>query len=143
MGRCCNDLGVKELELLPSRGRTKFVVFIIFGPMNTPARLPICPSLCHRTDRSGAAGGELRAQGAAARDVSAAERALRDLPRTPDEARVKWERARQDSLARTTHPPAHAEAHPGIDQAARDNARNNFIALTFVLMVGTAACRTS
>ena len=61
------------------------------------------------------------------------------MPRTPDEARVKWDTVRQDSLARTMHTPPHAEAHPGADRAARDKARNNFIALVFVLMIGTAA----
>jgi cation/acetate symporter len=86
---------------------------------------------------------ELRTQGAPAREVATAERTLRDLPRTPDEARVKWERARQDSLQRSVPPPPHAEAHPGPDQASRDSARLNFIALSFVLMVGTAGCRTS
>ena len=82
---------------------------------------------------------ELRTQGASARELAAAERALRDMPRTPDEARVKWERARQESLVRAAPPVPHAQAHPGPDRAARDSARNNFIALAFVLMVGTAA----
>nr|WP_296406171.1 hypothetical protein [Zoogloea sp.] len=81
---------------------------------------------------------ELRTQGAPAREIAAAERTLRDLPRTPDEARIKWERARQDSLScPSIRPPRRSP--PGTDQAAKDSARNNFLALTFVLMVGTAA----
>ena len=82
---------------------------------------------------------ELRTQGAAAREIAMAERTLRDLPRSPEEARLKWERVRQDSLSRSVNPTPHAEAHPGADRAARDSARNNFLALAFVLMVGTAA----
>ncbi len=139
-GQVLNDLGVKELELFTEPRENEVRRLYHLRADEYARKIADLPeSLTTERIAQVHRVGELRAQGAAARDVSAAERALRDLPHTPDEARVKWERARQENQARTTHPPAHAEAHPGIDRAARDNARNNFIALTFVLMVGTAA----
>ncbi|RXL82881.1 cation acetate symporter, partial [Citrobacter sp. AAK_AS5] len=67
------------------------------------------------------------------------ERALRDLPRSPADARQRWERVRAESLERSRPPPRHAEAHPGRNEAESNVVRNNFLALMFVLMVGTAA----
>ena len=81
----------------------------------------------------------LRLGNASARDIALTERTLRDLPRTADEARVQWEKARIDALERARPPPRHAQAHPGATPAESTVARNNFLALMFVLMVGTAA----
>ena len=81
----------------------------------------------------------MRLENAPARDISFAERSLRDLPRTPEEARAKWDKARAEALERSRAPPRHAEAHPGRTPDERRAARNNFLALVFVLMVGTAA----
>jgi cation/acetate symporter len=80
----------------------------------------------------------LRLGDAPAREIALAERALRDLPRTPAEARVQWEKARADALERSRPPPRHAEAHPGDTPEESRIARNNFLALMFVLMLGTA-----
>ncbi|MFN3984492.1 MAG: VC_2705 family sodium/solute symporter [Rhodocyclaceae bacterium] len=82
---------------------------------------------------------ELRISNAPAREISLTERALRDLPRSPEEAEVVWGRARQQALDRSRVPLRHAEAFPGDDENARRMARNNFLALVFVLMLGTAA----
>ena len=82
---------------------------------------------------------EMRLGNAPARDIALAERALRDMPRTPAEAQQIWERARLDALERSKPPPRHAEAHPGATERESAVARNNFLALMFVLMVGTAA----
>ncbi|ANQ85583.1 putative sodium:solute sympoter [Azoarcus olearius] len=82
---------------------------------------------------------ELRLDNASARDIALTERALRDLPRTPADAAVRWERARAEALEKAQPPPRHAEAHPGRTAAESQAARNNFLALVFVLMVGTAA----
>jgi cation/acetate symporter len=82
---------------------------------------------------------ELRLDNAAARDIAHTERALRDLPKTPQQARVAWERARVESIERSRAPPRHAEAHPGDTPEQRRAARNNFLTLVFVLMLGTAA----
>ncbi len=82
---------------------------------------------------------EMRLGNAPAREIALAERALRDMPRTPAEAQQIWERARLDALERSKPPPRHAEAHPGATERESAVARNNFLALMFVLMVGTAA----
>lgn len=82
---------------------------------------------------------ELRLQNASAREIALTERALRDLPRTPAEAAQMWARARAEALERSRPPPRHAQAHPGANAAESAVARNNFLALMFVLMVGTAA----
>ena len=139
-GQVLHDLGVKELELF-SEPREGAVRLLYQGRADEYARKIAALPESLATERLAVVqkANDLRAQGASAREIAVAERLLRDLPRTPDEARVKWDRVRQDSLARTMHPPPHAEAHPGADRAARDKARNNFIALVFVLMIGTAA----
>jgi cation/acetate symporter len=82
---------------------------------------------------------DLRMHDAPAREIAQTERALRDLPRTPEQARNEWERARQEALKRAQPPPRHAEAHPGATPEESRISRNNFLALVFVLMVGTAA----
>ncbi len=82
---------------------------------------------------------EMRLGDAPARDIALTERALRDLPRTPAEAQQLWERARIEALERSKPPPRHADAHPGATERESTIARNNFLALMFVLMVGTAA----
>ncbi|MCK6394001.1 sodium:solute symporter family protein [Zoogloea sp.] len=139
-GEVLRDLGVKELELFSEPRENEVRNQYRYRADEYARKIADLPESL-AAERTGQVERvtELRTQGAPAREIAAAERTLRDLPRTPDEARLKWERARQDSLARSVHPPPHAEAHPGNDQAAKDSARNNFIALTFVLMVGTAA----
>ena len=82
---------------------------------------------------------QMRLGNAPARDIALAERALRDMPRTPADAQQIWERARLDALERSKPPPRHAEAHPGATERESAIVRNNFLALMFVLMVGTAA----
>jgi cation/acetate symporter len=81
----------------------------------------------------------LRLENASARDMAHTERALGELPRTPDEARVRWELDRTIAIERSRPPPRHAQAHPGDTPEQKNIARNNFLALVFVLMVGTAA----
>jgi cation/acetate symporter len=139
-GKVLQDLGVKELELFSEPRENEVRNQYRHRADDYARKIADLPDSL-AAERIGQVQWvtELRTQGAPAREISAAERTLRDLPRTPDEARLKWERARQDSLTRSEHPPPHAEAHPGADQASRDSVRNNFIALTFVLMVGTAA----
>ncbi|PKO55179.1 MAG: cation acetate symporter, partial [Betaproteobacteria bacterium HGW-Betaproteobacteria-21] len=82
---------------------------------------------------------DMRIENASAREMAQTERALGGLPRSPEEARVIWEKARAEALERSRPPPRHAEAHPGDTPEQRVIARNNFLALVFVLMVGTAA----
>ncbi|THF60525.1 sodium:solute symporter family protein [Pseudothauera rhizosphaerae] len=80
-----------------------------------------------------------RRENAPARDIAHTERMLRDLPRTAEDARARWEKDRVAALERARPPPRHAEAHPGDTPEESAIARNNFLALVFVLMVGTAA----
>ena len=82
---------------------------------------------------------ELRLGDGSAREVALAERALHDVPHTAEVARALWEKERQDNLARSRRPVPHAEAFPGETQEESDRARHNFLALAFVLMLGTAA----
>jgi cation/acetate symporter len=64
------------------------------------------------------------------------------LSQIPDEAERKWTEARAANLARAAAGLAD-RALPGRDQQSSDIKRNNFLALVFCLMLGTAACRTS
>ncbi|MFA7281665.1 MAG: VC_2705 family sodium/solute symporter [Sterolibacterium sp.] len=80
---------------------------------------------------------------APAREIFAAEKALRELPRSEAEARVKWDATARAYAEKAVRPQAHAEAYPGSsagkDERASDIARRNFIALVICLMFGTAA----
>jgi len=72
-------------------------------------------------------------------EVRAAERALLDYPRSADEAARTWNELRAANLARAQPPEPHAEPFPGATRAESDIRRNNFLALVFCLMFGTAA----
>lgn len=82
---------------------------------------------------------QLRLDNAGARDIAQTERELGALPRTATQAREIWSREEARALERARPPPRHAEAHPGETPEAVAVARTNFLALTFVLMLGTAA----
>ena len=81
---------------------------------------------------------ELKAANAPEADVKKAEEALGKFPKSLDDAKKAWDKEK-GLAARSAPPRPHAEAFPGKDEKARDIARNNFLALTFCLMVGTAA----
>jgi cation/acetate symporter len=81
-------------------------------------------------------------------EIQAAERALSTLPKNEAAARRAWTQAKADSEARAKPlggMPPHAQqfaGDPDGDAAARkefSESRRNFLALTFCLMVGTAA----
>lgn len=80
----------------------------------------------------------LQQDNAAARELAVVERQLRDLPRSAEQARLLWTQARAQALERSKPPPRHAQAHPGETPQQAASARNNFLALLFVLMLGTA-----
>lgn len=70
--------------------------------------------------------------------VAAAEKSVASFPKDVDEAKKQW--AKDKGLAARANPPRpHAEAFPGKDEATKNTARLNFLALVFCLMVGTAA----
>ncbi|MEC5400151.1 VC_2705 family sodium/solute symporter [Uliginosibacterium sp. H1] len=80
----------------------------------------------------------LQQANAPARDVAQAQRQLRALPPDPEAARVQWDREYREALLRSEPPHRHAEAFPSTALQSSEHARNNFIALVFVLMIGTA-----
>ncbi len=80
-----------------------------------------------------------RARNATLVDIRNAERALIAYPKNPDEARLAWRAGRDLNLARAQPPVPHALPFPAPDRAASDVKRNNFLALVFCLMLGTAA----
>lgn len=80
----------------------------------------------------------LQQANAPARDVAQAQRQLRALPADPEAARAQWDREYREALLRSEPPHRHAEAFPTTALQSSEHARNNFIALVFVLMIGTA-----
>ena len=82
---------------------------------------------------------QLKSANAPAKQIAAAEMALRNIPKTEAEARRKWGEARKLAEAKAKPPLAHTEAHAGKDQADSDSKRLNFIALVICLMIGTAS----
>lgn len=80
-----------------------------------------------------------RARNASLSEVRQAERALATYPNSVDEARSQWSALRDANLARARPPEPHAEPFPGATREESDNRRNNFLAVVFCLMFGTAA----
>ena len=72
-------------------------------------------------------------------EVRAAERALIAYPKTAEEAARIWHAGRNANLARAAPPEPHATPFVAPDKEGSDIARNNFLALVFCLMLGTAA----
>ncbi|MES2152132.1 MAG: sodium:solute symporter family protein [Pseudomonadota bacterium] len=81
----------------------------------------------------------VRRRNASLVEIRSAERALIAYPKSAEEAAVLWSEARAAQLARTLPPQPHATPFPGPDQVQSDRQRNNFLALVFCLMLGTAA----
>ena len=82
---------------------------------------------------------DVRMRNASLAEIRAAERALLNYPQDADEAAAVWTERRRANLARSRAPAPHATPFPGEDRAASDIRRNNFLALVFCLMLGTAA----
>ena len=81
---------------------------------------------------------ELKSQSAPGAEITAAEAALTAYPKDLDAATAQW--TKDKGLAARAGPPKpHATPFAGKDEAARDSARLNFLALVFCMMVGTAA----
>jgi cation/acetate symporter len=81
----------------------------------------------------------LRRSDAPVRELHAAERALREAPKTEAEARIKWETARRAYAEKAQRPKPHAEPFAADSEAESSALRRNFIALVICLTVGTAA----
>jgi len=80
-----------------------------------------------------------RGRNASLGEIRNAERTLLSYPRTADEAERAWTAERAANLARAQPPEPHAEPFPGKTREESDIRRNNFLALVFCLMFGTAA----
>ncbi|MGV3627402.1 MAG: VC_2705 family sodium/solute symporter, partial [Betaproteobacteria bacterium] len=80
----------------------------------------------------------LKAANAPADQVAAAEKALAGYAQDVDAAKAQWNKDKGGG-ARAAAPRPHAEPYAGKDEAARDNARLNFIGIVFCMMFGTAA----
>ena len=83
---------------------------------------------------------DLRKNGTASlQEIKEAQRALAAYPKDPEEARRKWNEARQSNLARAGPILPHATPFAAATSAQSDIKRNNFLALVLCLMMGTAA----
>jgi len=81
---------------------------------------------------------DLKASDVQMREIVELERQRRLLPRTPDEARQRWQKAQEEAASRALPPVPHAEPFPGDPEASAREMRN-FLALVFCLTIGTAA----
>jgi cation/acetate symporter len=80
----------------------------------------------------------VKARNASLVEIRSAERELVAYPKNADEAERLWREAREQNLQRAEPITPHATPYPG-DPATSDIKRNNFLALVFCLMLGTAA----
>ena len=80
-----------------------------------------------------------RSRNASLGEIRSAERALVDYPRSAEEAARIWAERRAANLERARPPEPHAEPFPGDTREESSIRRNNFLALVFCLMFGTAA----
>ena len=97
------------------------------------------PEAALAAERRAAARAVLSARAAGAPEaIRAAEEALLALPTDVSVARQAWQ-AEVAMAAQAGPLVRHGEPHPGQDEAQRNLARRNFLALVFCLMVGTAA----
>ncbi|WP_035822532.1 sodium:solute symporter family protein [Janthinobacterium sp. RA13] len=81
----------------------------------------------------------LRQRNASLFDIRNAERYLIAYPKSPDEARVLWQTAQAQNQKRAEPIIPHAQPFPAADREQSDIKRNNFLALVFCMMLGTAA----
>ncbi len=88
---------------------------------------------------------EVKAVKAPLAAINAAQRAVTEYPRSPEDARKVWQAQEADNAARAAPTLHHAEPFysanpdPVKAEAERSNKRINFLALIFCLMLGTAA----
>ena len=82
---------------------------------------------------------QLKKSGASLMEIRSAERALAASPSNVEQAEHAWQDAKTMNLARAAPIIAHATPFAGVNKEDSDNKRNNFLALVFCLMMGTAA----
>jgi cation/acetate symporter len=82
---------------------------------------------------------ELRSAGAPQGEIDVAQKALDEFPKDVHAYKEQLGARKASLLARAQPITPHATPFPGKDEAERNAARKNFLALIFCLMVGTAA----
>jgi len=88
---------------------------------------------------------ELKEANAPVAQIIAAQKAVNEYPKSPEEARRIWQGVVAANMARTAPPMPHGEPFysgnpdPAKAEAERNVKRINFLALIFCLMLGTAA----
>ena len=87
---------------------------------------------------------DLKAANAPVAEIRAAEKALADYPASADAAKAAWAAQVSSNTAKAAPPLPHAEPYPTTktgEAGEQDRAtkRNNFLALVFCMMFGTAA----
>jgi cation/acetate symporter len=87
---------------------------------------------------------DMKAANAPVSDIRAAEKALGDYPKTADDAKKAWSAQVAANNAKAAPPLPHATPYPtnktgDAAEQERVTKRNNFLALTFCMMFGTAA----
>ena len=87
---------------------------------------------------------DLKAANAPVAEIRAAEKALSDYPKTADAAKAAWAAQVASNTARSAPPLPHATPYPTnktgeAGEQERETKRNNFLALMFCMMFGTAA----
>ena len=82
---------------------------------------------------------KIRLRNASLMDIRNAERALIAYPKSAQEAQRLWAGALAVNLTRSKPITPHATPFPAPDREQSDIKRNNFLALAFCLMLGTAA----
>jgi cation/acetate symporter len=87
---------------------------------------------------------ELKAANAPVAEIRAAEKTLNDYPKSADAAKKAWTAQVTSNTARSGPPLPHATPYPTnktgeAGEKERDTKRNNFLALVFCMMFGTAA----
>lgn len=79
-----------------------------------------------------------RANDAPMSEVRLLERELAAYPKSVEDARMAWSKARDDYAVRAAAPQPHAEPFASRTSESSDAVRNNFLAIVLCLMMGTA-----
>ena len=82
---------------------------------------------------------DLRRHNGPLRDIGERERELASFPKTPAEANVQWNRARDEMLERAAPPVPMAEAFPPSSDESAQLHKRNFLSLLLCLSLGTAS----
>ena len=82
---------------------------------------------------------DLKSGNASLIEIKAAGRELANYPKSPQEAESRWSETRSANLARSEAPVSNFQPYAAKNKEDSDIKRNNFMALAFCLMMGTAA----